>query len=50
MDDIVLAGNDLHEFITVKKHLNCVFKIKDLGVLKYFLGLEVARPSNGLIA
>jgi hypothetical protein len=33
---------------TVKTLLNDKFSIKDLGVLKCFLGFEVARTSKGI--
>ncbi|XP_019180184.1 PREDICTED: uncharacterized protein LOC109175375 [Ipomoea nil] len=32
----------------LKQFLDEAFKIKDLGVLKYFLGIELARSSKGL--
>jgi hypothetical protein len=48
VDDIVLAGNDLMEFTRIKGILDSAFKIKDLGVLKYFLGLEVAHSKLGI--
>ncbi|XP_019414086.1 PREDICTED: uncharacterized protein LOC109325899 [Lupinus angustifolius] len=48
VDDLILAGNDNNEIISVKNHLDAQFKIKDLGTLKYFLGLEVARNHKGI--
>ncbi|KAK8947338.1 hypothetical protein KSP39_PZI006915 [Platanthera zijinensis] len=33
----------------VKQHLGTVFQTKDLGPLRYFLGLEVARRPDGLV-
>jgi len=48
VDDVVLAGNSLTEFTTIKSILHDKFKIKDLGLLKYFLGLEVAHSSKGI--
>ncbi|XP_019430291.1 PREDICTED: uncharacterized protein LOC109337710 [Lupinus angustifolius] len=48
VDDLVLSGNDMHEIMLVKQHLDKQFKIKDLGKLKYFLGLEVARSKSGI--
>ena len=48
VDDIVLAGNSLEEFTYIKKELDTHFRIKDLGVLKYFLGLEVAHSRLGV--
>jgi hypothetical protein len=48
VDDIILAGTDLIEFSRIKAILDSKFKIKDLGVLKYFLGLEVAHSEQGI--
>lgn len=36
------------EFQHMKKILHKAFKIKDLGVLKYGLGLEAAHPKQGI--
>ena len=48
VDDIVLAGDSLGEFNDIKHVLDSNFRIKDLGVLKYFLGLEVAHSKMGI--
>lgn len=48
VDDITLASNDLDSITTLKLFLDNIFTIKDLGVLKYFLGFEVARSSKGI--
>jgi hypothetical protein len=48
VDDILLAGNSLSEFAHIKQVLHTAFKIKDLGILKYFLGLEVAHSKSGV--
>ena len=48
VDDIILAGNSLSEFQHIKSILHSSFKIKDLGQLKYFLGLEVAHSKQGI--
>lgn len=48
VDDVILAGNSLQEFQTMKNILHQLFKIKDLGILKYFLGLEVAHSKRGI--
>lgn len=42
VDDIVVAGNNEEEQQLLKQNLDKEFEIKDLGVLKYFLGIEVA--------
>jgi hypothetical protein len=43
VDDIVLTSSNPHLMSLVNNLLNNHFKIKDLGRLKYFLGIEVAR-------
>ena len=48
VDDIILAGTSLIEFDRIKNILDGKFKIKDLGTLKYFLGLEVAQSKEGI--
>lgn len=48
VDDIVLAGNCPAEIQHVKQVLDAKFKIKDLGNLRFFLGLEVARSKQGI--
>lgn len=43
MDDLVIGGNDNDVIQKFKGYLNQCFHIKDLGALKNFLGIEVAR-------
>ncbi|XP_070677941.1 uncharacterized protein [Malus domestica] len=40
--DILITGNDPNAIRDLKNFLNSRFKIKDLGDLKYFLGIEVS--------
>lgn len=49
VDDVVIAGNDEDMIKKTKDHLNTSFSIKDLGPLKYFLGIEVARTDDGMV-
>lgn len=49
MDDILLMGNDTRKINQVKVNLQNHFSIKDLGPLKYFLGIEVVRSKRGFI-
>ena len=46
VDDIVLTGNDDVGITKLKAHLHQQFQTKDLGFLKYFLGIEVARSKQ----
>ena len=48
VDDIVLADNDSDACQKLKAYLHTCFSIKDLGPLKYFLGIEFARGPTGL--
>jgi hypothetical protein len=48
VDDIILAGTSIDEITRIKHILDTKFKIKDLGSLKYFLGLEVAQSREGI--
>ena len=43
VDDIVICGNDGSRIAEVKKSLSKRFKVKDLGKLKYFLGVNVVQ-------
>ncbi|GAA0148378.1 transmembrane signal receptor [Lithospermum erythrorhizon] len=48
MDDLIVAGNDSSAMSAFKEYLGHCFHIRDLGVLKYFLGVEVACSSEEL--
>ena len=48
VDDIVVTGNNPDEIVKLKKDLAQEFEVKDLGPLRYFLGLEFARTSEGI--
>ena len=48
VDDILIASNDVDVVVIFKQFLDNKFKLKDLGTLKFFLGLEVARIAKGL--
>jgi len=49
VDDIVLIGNNIEKITHITTLLHQHFKIKNLGDLTFFLGLEVARSSAGSI-
>ncbi|GJT33006.1 ribonuclease H-like domain-containing protein [Tanacetum coccineum] len=48
VDDIVVTGNCIDEIDKFKVFLKSKFKIKDLGPLKYFLGIEVIKTEKDL--
>ena len=46
VDDIILTGDDVAK---MKKNLSTEFEIKNLGPLRYFLGMEIARSKKGTV-
>jgi len=48
VDDILLIGNNPACVAGLKKLLDDRFGLKDLGPLRYFLGLELARTDEGI--
>ncbi|XP_021596650.1 uncharacterized mitochondrial protein AtMg00810-like [Manihot esculenta] len=49
LDDVIISGNSVPTIDQIKSALHCKFTIKDLGHLKYFLGLEIARSASGTL-
>lgn len=49
VDDVIIVGNDVKKIKETKTFLNEKFSIKDLGPLKYFLGIEVTRTRDGIV-
>jgi len=48
VDDIIVTGHDCDEIAALKVFLDNTFKIKNLGSLHYFLGLEVKHVPGGI--
>ena len=48
VDDIIITGSDKVGIQETKDYLKSVFEIKDLGEMKYFLGIEICRSKEGL--
>jgi len=49
VDDIIVTGDDAAVITSLKAFLDDKFKIKDLGELNFFLGMEILKVSDGLI-
>ncbi|XP_068655834.1 uncharacterized mitochondrial protein AtMg00810-like [Aristolochia californica] len=49
VDDITLAGPSSHAITELKHFLHTQFKLKDLGCLKHFLGLDIAQSKQGIV-
>ncbi|GJS13629.1 ribonuclease H-like domain-containing protein [Tanacetum coccineum] len=48
VDDIIITGNSVSEIEKFKVFLKSKFLIKDLGKLKYFLGIQVIDTKKGI--
>ena len=48
VDDILITGNNVKDILALKQFLHSHFHIKDLGDLKYFLGIEVSHSKKGI--
>jgi hypothetical protein len=45
---MIITGDDREEISRLQGQLACEFEMKNLGGLKYFLGIEVARSNQGI--
>jgi len=48
VDDMIIIGDDTKEISQLQKQLATELEMKNLGELKYFLGIEVARSKQGI--
>ena len=48
VDDMILSGNDVAGITDLKLHLTRHFRVKDLGPLTYFLGLDFVHNKSGI--
>ena len=49
VDDIVITGSDSKGILSLKSFFHSQFQTKDLGMLKYFLGVEVMKSKQGIL-
>ena len=49
VDDIIITGSDQDSIQKLKQHLVSHFQTKDLGKLKYFIGIEITQSNSGVI-
>ena len=48
VDDLIIGGDSMEEISKLKKNLEMQFQMKDLGELRYFLGIEMIRSESGI--
>lgn len=49
VDDLFITGNSLKAIKQFKASISEKFEMSDLGLLTYYLGIEVKRSSKGII-
>jgi hypothetical protein len=49
VDDLIIAGENENEICTIKHRLSARFEMKDLGIARKFLGMEIEYGSDGSI-
>ena len=47
VDDLLITGDGIQSISHIKAQLHEAFTIKDLGLARYFLGIEIARSAAG---
>lgn len=47
VDDIIFTGNNLEGILEFRKALTSQSEMTDMGLMSYFLGLEVTQTENG---
>jgi hypothetical protein len=48
VDDLIITGNDVDEIVKFKLQMQASFKMSDLGLLSFYLGIEVQQGSSGI--
>lgn len=46
VDDLIITGTDVVSIMEFKDHMQQFFKMSDLGLLSYFLGIEVTQKEG----
>ena len=49
VDDLIVTGSNQKLLCDTRQEIQKKFKMKDLGELKFFLGIEFSRPDKGIL-
>jgi len=49
VDDMIVTGDDTVGIADTERYLHRQFQMKDLGQLRYFLGLEIAQAEREIL-
>ena len=47
VDDLLVSGDDEAGILMIKQALHTAFTIKDLGLVRFFLGIEISKSATG---
>ena len=48
VDDLLVTGGDSESLLQFKAKMKKVFEMSDLGLMKYFLGMEIQQNKYGI--
>ena len=48
VDDLIITGGDMEVLGRLKREMSKTFKMSDLGLLSYYLDIEVQQSTNGI--
>lgn len=48
VDDLLIIGSNPSKVDEFKEAMNCEFEMTDLGIMSYFLGMEINQTSSGI--
>jgi hypothetical protein len=48
VDDLIITGTNCEDIKLFKEEMATVFKMTDLGLLKYYMGIEVRQNKEGI--
>jgi hypothetical protein len=48
VDDLIITGSDRDNIRSFKEEMTATFKMSDLGLLHYYLGVEVKQSASGI--
>jgi hypothetical protein len=46
VDDLIVTGEDISKVANFKKHMTSQFEMSDLGLLSFYLGIEVEQQED----
>ena len=48
VDDLIYTGNSEDLLMSFRKDMKAKFEMTDLGLMKFFLGMEIIQSSTGI--